>query len=175
VAGPVGAPLKPEVGPTCQRVRFRYASISSTCGAAKRAQATRRCCACALAAAWRRRRCPRCSGRALLGPPHPQPVPLLPPPPALCKSSPPSAKVAPLLPVISGIPLNDCRQPSRVPPSSLSLVVHPRQLLPSYLIPAWLLARRCACWEQKAMASCLLKCPTDACFAFHVDAGPNCL
>jgi hypothetical protein len=36
---------------------------------------------------------------------------------------------------LCGIPLNDCRQPSRVPPRSLSLVVHPCQLLPSYLIP----------------------------------------
>jgi hypothetical protein len=38
--------------------------------------------------------------------------------------------------VIRGIPLsNDCRQPSHVPPRSLSLVVHPLQLFSSYLIP----------------------------------------
>jgi hypothetical protein len=37
---------------------------------------------------------------------------------------------------LCGIPLmNDCRQPSRVRPRSFLLVVHHRQLLPSYLIP----------------------------------------
>jgi hypothetical protein len=82
---------------------------------------------------------------------------------------------------LCGIPLNDCRQPSRVPPRSLSLVVHPCQLLPFR-------CERLCTWSNclaplkkmrvlgaKAMASCLLKCPTDGCFAFHVNAGPNCL